>query len=134
MRWTAIVALALVTACGGPLKYKVASSAKAPGADATIVAAIDKAQNTTAVEVEATNLAPAARVVPGTVGYVVWFRRNSNSPWQRLGTLAYEEGDRRGRLKVSAPETRFEVEISCERELSPASPSPEIVFAQAIGE
>ncbi len=127
-----VVAVGL-SACGGPLTYKVPSSAKAPGADATIIADIQKEQNTTMLQVDVVNLAPAARIVPGATQYIVWFRKSPAQLWQRVGLLKYDESSRKASLKGSAPETFFELEISVEKELEPASPSVDIIITQAVG-
>ena len=58
-------------ACGGPLKYEVPSSARAPGADAKIVAKVQKEQGLTQLEIEAVNLPPPARVSEGATGMFV---------------------------------------------------------------
>lgn len=130
-----MLALALaftVTACGGPLKYKAISSAKAPGADATIIADVKKDQGLTQLEIDVLNLAPPDRVAAGAATYVVWQRRNSDVAWSRLGAVRYDGSDRKGTWTGSVPETGFDLAISAEKDVSVASPSGETVFAQRV--
>jgi len=129
--------LALVTllaACGGPLKYQVASSAKAPGADAKLVADVNSSLGQTQLEVEVANLAPADRVAAGSTSYVAWYRKGSDAQWSRIGALDYDNDDRKGELKGSVPETAFDFTLTAEKSGTPTSPSPEIVFSQRVAE
>lgn len=121
-----------VTACGGPLKYKALSSAKAPGADATIVADVKKDQGLTQLEIDVLNLAPPDRVSAGAASYVVWQRRSSDVAWSRLGAVRYDEGDRKGTWTGSVPEIAFDLAISAEKDVSVASPSGDTVFSQRV--
>ena len=121
-----------VAACGGPLKYEVASSARAPGADAKIAAKVKKDQSLTQLEIEAVNLPPPARVTDGATSYVVWHRRDSSGAWTRSGGLAYDESDRKGKWTGTVPETSFNLVISAEKEASAGSPSGETVFSQHV--
>jgi hypothetical protein len=128
-----ILSLALV-ACGGPLKYQVPSSAKAPGADANIVADVNETQRQTQLEVEIENLAPAERVASGATSYVAWYRPSSKANWSRIGGVQLDADSRAGKLVGSVPETAFDFSVSAESTDAPASPSTDIVFAQRIGE
>jgi hypothetical protein len=121
-----------LAACGGPLKYEVASSARAPGADAKVVAEVKKDQSLTQVEIVAVNLPPPARVTDGATTYVVWHRKDSSGAWARSGGLAYDESDRKGKWTGSIPETSFDLVISAEKEVSAGSPSGETVFSQHV--
>ncbi|AKU97590.1 hypothetical protein AKJ09_04254 [Labilithrix luteola] len=123
--------LALV-ACGGPLKYEVPSSARAPGADAKVLAKVQKDQSLTELEIEATNLAPPGRVTDGATAYVVWHRKDSGKAWTRSGGLAYNESDRKGKWTGTVPETAFDLVISAEKDASGGSPSGETVFSQHV--
>lgn len=119
-------------ACGGPLKYEVASSAKAPGADAKVVADVKNDQNQTLLEVEVKNLPPPERVADGSSAFVAWYRKGSSAQWARLASLKYDKDDRKGSLKASAPETSFDLQISAEKAPDVASPSSDIVFSQRV--
>jgi hypothetical protein len=122
----------LLVACGGPLKYQVPSSSKAPGADAKIIAEVKADQRQTMLDITAENLPPAARVSDGSSTFVVWQRKDSSGKWSRVGGLQYKEGDRKGTFKGSVPETSFDLEISAEKEAAAESPSADIVFAQRV--
>jgi hypothetical protein len=122
----------LLVACGGPLKYSVASSAKAPGADAKIVADVKKDQNETALEINVENLAPPSRVLEGSSVYVVWQRKDDKAKWSRIGSLKFDEGARKGNFTGSVPETAFDLEISAEKDASAESPSGDAIFAQHV--
>lgn len=126
-----VVSLALV-ACGGPLEYQVASTAKAPGADATIVANVEQERNTTLLEIEVVNLPPAERVAAGAAHYVVWQRKNGNAQWARVGTLEYDADSREGKFEGSVPEAAFDLVITAEKSLEAGSPSADSVFAQRV--
>lgn len=128
-----LMALAfVVAACGGPLKYKVASSRLAPGADADITATINESQNNTNVEVHVVNLPPAARVNPNAKFFVAWARKGENAVWSRVGTVKFDEEKRTGELIGTVPEQTFDFEVSAEAEEGPASPSADVIFSQHV--
>ena len=129
----ALVSAALLVACGGPLKYQVASTGKATGADAKIVAEVKKDLHQTAVNIEVTNLAPPARISPDSHQFVVWGRKGASAIWTRLGNIAYVESDRGGKFEGTFPELEFDLEITVEKDDSVAAPGADIVFAQHIG-
>lgn len=118
----------------GTLKYNVASSSVAPGADATVTAEVKKKQNQTMLEVEAINLVPPSRVEPEGAQFIAWYRRDSSGPWNRIGALEYDEDARKAILAGSVPETAFDLQISVEPGVPPASPSPKVLFSQRIAE
>ncbi|HYO94478.1 MAG TPA: hypothetical protein VER33_08190 [Polyangiaceae bacterium] len=128
---SAVVAL-LAAGCGGPLKYTVASSNAAPGADAEIVADVREDQKVTQLEVSAENLPPPARISEGSEAYAVWYRKDVNAQWTRIGNLEYDADDREGKLVGSVPELAFDVEITAEPQGDPASPSSHVVFSQRV--
>lgn len=131
MGFSLLLGLALA-ACGGPLKYQVPSSARAPGADAKVVADIKEDQGLAQVEIAATNLPPPSRVSEGATTFIVWHRKDSGAQWSRLGGLAYDEDDRKGTWTGSVPETSFDLAISSEKDAEVASPSGETVFSQHV--
>lgn len=127
------VALGLgVVACGGPLKYQVQSSSRAPGADAKVTADVKEDQSLTELKIEATNLPPADRVSNGATTYVVWHRKDTKSPWARSGGLQYDESSRKAQWQGTVPETSFDLAISAEADASAAAPSGETVFSQRV--
>ncbi len=130
LRW--LVLASLLTGCGGPLRYQVASSPQAPGADAVIVADVQEAQDQTQLEVTVEHLPPADRVAPGSTAFVAWYRKDSKGVWSRVGSLTFDDDARSGSLKGSVPETAFDFEITAEVETGPASPSAHIVFSQRV--
>jgi len=125
-------ALALV-ACGGPMKYNIASTSRAPGADARIVADVKKDQNVTQLQVAVANLAPPGRVVDGAQHFVAWYRPNGSSPWSRVASMKYDEGARKAELSGSVPAIEFDFEVSAEKDAAVASPSADIVLTQRVG-
>ncbi len=120
----------LSAACGGPLKYKVASTAKAPGADATIVADVRKNEGRTDLELKVVNLPPASRVCGGA--YFVAWQNADKRPWARLSALALEGNARESEVTMTVPETSFNFQITCERENGPSVPSNDVIFSQTI--
>ena len=132
---TAAAALALIVASAacGPLKYQVKGTPQATGADAMVTADVKKDQNVSLVEIKAVNLPPPDRVMAGSQHFVAWQRKNSDTTWNRIGALAYDADKRTGFLEVTVPEVLFDLEITAEAQVSPASPSAEVVFFQKIG-
>jgi hypothetical protein len=129
-----LVALFVFAGTGcGTLKYQVPGSSRAPGADAKIIAEVNKGQSNTKLEIIAENLPPPDRLQPGTTAFVVWQRKNDTAGWQRVGTLNYDKGKRRGTLEATAPETKFELVITAEVNATPASPSSNVMFSQVVG-
>lgn len=131
-RFRFVAALLLLSACGGPMKYQVASSPKAPGADAKLIADIKNQRNVTNVEFSAQYLPPPTRIVEGSKTYMAWYRENAQHTWQRIGGLDYDEDSREAALLGSVPATAFDFAVTVESELNVASPSSEVVFAQRV--
>jgi hypothetical protein len=129
----ALVSAALLVACGGPLKYQVASTGKATGADAKIVAEVKKDLHQTALKVEVTNLAPPARISADAHQFVVWGRKGSSAIWTRIGNIAYDESNRGGKFEGTFPELEFDLEITVEKDDAVAAPGADVVFAQHVG-
>lgn len=127
----ATVAVGLL-ACAGPLRYELASTPKAPGADAVLVADVNAETNQSSVTLKIKNLPPAARVSAGATVYVAWYRRSAETVWARIGGLAYDESDRSATLEGSVPERAFDFEVTAEKTPSVASPSPDVVLAQRV--
>lgn len=125
--------LLAVAACGGPLKYQVASTEKAPGADAKIVADVKSEQGLTQVEIDAQHLPPPGRVTEGATTFVVWQRKDASGQWARLGGLEYDEAARTGKWMGSVPHTAFELVVSAEKQADVGSPSGDTVFKQSVG-
>ncbi len=133
IRGLLVAALVFAAVGCGTLKYEVAGTAKAPGADAKIVAEVNKSTGSTKLEINAENLPPPDRLQPGSNAFVVWQRKNDSATWQRLGALQYDKSGRKGTLEATAPETKFELVITAENQTSPASPSSNIIFQQVVG-
>jgi len=128
-----LISLSLgVAACDSPLKYDIVSSTSAPGADAKIVAEVKKYQGLTQLEIVAANLPPPARVSDAATAYVVWHRKDASGAWGRLGGLAYDESNRKGKWNGSVPETSFDLAISAENQGDVVSPSGKTVFSQRV--
>jgi len=131
---SAVLALTLlVAACGGPLHYQLASSAKAPGADATLDADVSKDQHLTHLKVGSKNLAPPERVVPGTRIFIIWTRKNAEAQWSRAGNLKYDPAAREGTFEGTVPEVDFDLQITTEKDDNAASPSADMIFSQHVG-
>lgn len=129
----ALVSAALLVACGGPLKYQVASSGKAMGADAKIVADVKTDLHQTAVHIEVAHLAPPARIVPDALQFVVWGRKGTSAVWTRMGNIAYDESNREGKFEGTFPELEFDLQVTVEKDASVGAPGADVVFAQHIG-
>ena len=124
---------ATLPACGGPLEYAPKPTARAPEADAKIVAEIQKSQGNTKLTLKVLHLAPPARLQDGATTFVVWQRKDSDKAWTRVGGLVYKEGDREGKLEeASVPETTFQLIVTAEEKADVASPSPAILFEQKV--
>lgn len=122
-------------ACGGPLRYELHGSPKAPEADAEIVAEANEDTNISTLQVRIEHLAPPDRIQGDGKAYVVWYRKDSDDKWNRVGTLHYEEDDRLGELAgASVPVARFELMITVEDAAEPESPSPYVLFSQEVSD
>lgn len=125
-------AAALLAGCGGPLKYAVKGSAKAPEVDAKIVADVKKDASMTTLEINAEHLAPPERLASGGKFFVVW-TKGEKPKWHRVGALKYEEGDRKGSIEgASVPVTAFDLQITVEKEAAPDLPSSDVVISQHV--
>ncbi len=130
---SAAALVALLSACGGPLRYQVQSTQRAPGSDAEVIANVNSGQNNTRLEIRASNLAPASRLVTNGTVFMVWQRRNSSVAWSRVGSLSYNDGNRTGDLRdTTVPETTFELQITAEADANVGSPSTNVVFQQVV--
>lgn len=135
-RWgvlTLVLGAALV-ACGGPLHYAPKGTPRAPEADATITADVNKGSALTRLVINTEHLAPPGRLQDGGTTYVVWARKADGSQWQRVGAIKYDEGTRKGELaEASVPLTEFELIISIEKQAAPDAPSGDVVISQKVG-
>ena len=125
-----LVVLTGLAACGRSRQFNVQGSNQAPGADATVRVERQDGGNYL-VSVHATNLLPPARVNEALTTYVVWFQPQDQAP-QRVGTLAYNDGDRAGEMTATTPNTNFQVVISGEASPDVAAPSDHVVFRVAV--
>jgi hypothetical protein len=136
MTWKTIAA-ALVTAaalagCGGPLKYAVKGTEKAPEVDAQIVADVNRDAAMTSIKVNAEHLAPPDRLASGGKVFVVW-TKGDKPKWHRVGALKYEEGSRKGSIEgASVPVTAFDLQITVEKDPAPDGPSSDVVLKQHV--
>jgi len=124
----------LLVACGGPLKYEMRSTPKAPGSDGKLIASVHESQHQTEVELEVKNLPPPDRISDGATDYVAWSRKNATATWTRLGSLKYESSERGGTMKGTVPETSFDFAVTAEKAALAATPSNDVVFEQRVGE
>jgi hypothetical protein len=122
--------LALAAGCG-TLRYDVRGG-RDPGAGLRIVAELNRDQLLTRLSFRAANLSPPERILDGGQAYVLWARRNSDTPWTRLGALKYHSGSRQGSLEATHKDLRFEVVLTVERGDQPPSPSADVMFAQRV--
>jgi hypothetical protein len=122
-----------VVGCGGPLRYTPRSTSRAPEADATIVAHINRDQSNTRLQIRVEHLAPPDRIQPGATAYVAWSRAGQAGQWMRIGALQYNPSSRIGELETIAPDTSFDFQITAESAPTVGSPSPNVVVQQRIG-
>ncbi|MCK6589493.1 MAG: hypothetical protein HUU21_37065 [Polyangiaceae bacterium] len=129
----AFLLCAAMVACGGPLRYAPHGTAKAPEADAEIVADVNEDSGFTRINLKVEHLAPPGRILAGGTTYVVWARQSDGAPWQRIGALAYDEEKRRGDLmEASVPLIAFALIVSAEKSSGPPEPSEDVVVAQEV--
>lgn len=127
------LAAVLVSACGGPLKYKQATSPRAPGAETEIVADVQKSAGNTRLNVMSKFLPPPATIQEKATCYVAWHRTNPDSVWMRVGAFNYDAGSRAGNLvDVTVPETSFELQITAEAIPNAPTPSTDVVLTQKV--
>ncbi len=135
MNWklgAAIVVLGgAVTGCGGPLKYEIHGTPKAPEIDVHIVADVNKDSAFTSFKINVEHLAPPGRLGDGKK-FVVW-AKGAKSQWYRVGALKYDDDSRKASIDgVSTPVTAFDMEITVEHEVTPEAPSSDVVFSQHV--
>ena len=119
----------LVGACGG-VQYTVEGQDRAAGANGTIeVEAQDGGNFVVNLRVE--HLLPPARFADDATTYVVWFQAPDQQP-QRVGTLAYDEGDRRGEMMATTSFPTFDVIVTGEADPQAVSPSEHVVLRQTV--
>ena len=119
-------------ACG-PLKYAVQATAKAPGADGTVIADVHADQGQTRVDIKVEHLPPPDRLEPGMTSFVAWYRRDDKAPWVRMGALKYDADGRKGVLEqATVPEVAFDALVTTEASVDPATPSPSVILAQHV--
>ncbi len=132
---TLALSFLVLCACGGPLKYAPKATARAPEADAAIVADVKEAQHATRLTVKLEHLAPPGRIQEGAKSYLVWQRKNGDTAWTRVAALAYDEGNREGKLEeATVPETTFQLMVTAEDKTDAASPSPHVVVEQRVNQ
>ncbi len=132
--WKVAAVAALVSAlagCGGPLKYTIHGSTKAPEIDATIVAQVNKDSDFTTLKINIEHLAPPDRLGSGGV-FVVW-TKGDKPKWHRVGALKYDDGKRNGGIEgASVPVQAFDLQITVEKDPQPDGPSSDVVLSQHV--
>ncbi len=127
------LASVLIAACGGPLKYKQATSPRAPGAETEIVADVQTKSSNTRLNVASKFLPPPATVQEKATCYVAWHRINAESVWNRVGAFNYDPSTRAGNLvDVTVPETSFDFMITAEAVPNAPTPSTDVVVMQKV--
>jgi hypothetical protein len=117
--------------CGGPLKYAIHGSPKAPEIDATIVADVNKDSAFTTLKVNIEHLAPPDRLGDGK-HFVVW-TKGDKPKWHRVGALKYDDGPRKGMIEgASVPVTAFDLIVTVEKEPAVEVPSDNVVLTQHV--
>ena len=120
-------------ACGAQ-QYQVRGNELAPAADALITAKINKRQNLTKLEIEATNLTPPDRLLPNGNAYVVWTKASAASTWSRAGSLALRDEGRTGFAELTVPESAFDLAITAETDVNVGAPSRKAVLEKHVAE
>ncbi|APR81420.1 Hypothetical protein A7982_06769 [Minicystis rosea] len=127
-----VAAGALLAGCGGPLKYAVKGTPKAPEIDAKIVAEVKSDAAMTTLHITAEHIAPPDRLAAGGKVFVVW-TKGEKPKWHRVGALKYEEGDRKASIEgASVPVTAFDLQVTVERDAAPDLPSSDVVISQHV--
>lgn len=122
------LAIFLFAACG-PTTYVVQGRNPFIGVDGTVK--VEKENGSHVVFVELENLVPPNRVQQSLTQYVMWITNPGAQP-SRVATLVFDEDDREGRARATAPDARFTVTVTAEGNNTPTAPSTNIVFQQAI--
>jgi len=135
-RWklagSAALLAAALTGCGGPLKYAVHGSPKAPEMDANIVADVNKDGNFTNLKIDIEHLAPPDRLGPGGKMFVVW-TKGDKPKWHRVGAMSYDEGGRKSHIEgASVPVTTFDLQVTVEQDAAAEQPSGNVVVFQRV--
>jgi predicted small lipoprotein YifL len=129
---TAALALGMLAACGGPLQYAPHGTAKAPEADAKIVADVHKDGSFTTLNVAIEHLAPPDRLGGGTT-FVIWTKTKDAPKWHRVGALSYDESGRKAKIEgASVPVTHFDLQVTTEKSSEPDVPSDNTLIEQQV--
>jgi hypothetical protein len=131
--WVGVVCMVVlaVAACGGPLKFKIKGTSRAPDVDAEIIANPLGDQGLTTIKITAEHLAPPDRFTSGGTHYIVWLRKGEGT-YARIGALAYNKDKRTAVFEGSAPETAFTLLITAESQVAPQMPSTNMVVEQKV--
>ncbi|MDZ4696625.1 MAG: hypothetical protein SGI86_15885 [Deltaproteobacteria bacterium] len=116
---------AFLGGCGGANSYTAPGVGPAAGSDVNIEVE-DTDMGNRKVTVEIDHLPPPERVAEGTSVFAVWVTADDGSP-QRLGTLQYDEDDRKGVCIGNTPLESFSLIVTAEESESVTEPSEHIV-------
>ena len=117
--------------CSGSKEYVIVGTARAPGADGTVVVEETEGGNQL-VTLVLRHLPPPERLGEGLQLYVVWFIPEGGQPI-KAGKLAYDPDKREGRLVATSPESSFVLRVTAEQDPAVAEPGEQVVAEQQIG-
>ncbi|HEY3356814.1 MAG TPA: hypothetical protein VGQ83_26420 [Polyangia bacterium] len=119
-----------LAACGGPLKFNIKGTPKAPDLDCKIQANVADEQGITLLQMQLDHLAPPDRFASGATHFVAWSKGGES--YNRVGALKYDKDKRTGALEATSPDVSFVLIITAEGKVNPAAPSTTIILEQKI--
>ncbi len=125
LAFTLAVVPAFLGGCGGANSYTAPGVGPAAGSDVNIdVEETDMGNKE--VKIEITHLPPPDRVAEGASVFAVWATSDDGSP-QLLGTLMYDDDERKGEFVGRTPLESFSLTVTAEESASVTEPSEHIV-------
>lgn len=124
-------ALLLLIACGGPTEYVLQGTERSAGTDGLLT--VEDIEGNQMITVRLEHLPAPGRITEGATAYVVWIQPDGGQH-QIAGRLDYDEDDRVGVMRATAPHPRFTVTVTAERNASATAPSDIVVARQRVGQ
>jgi hypothetical protein len=108
---------------------KLVSTGVTPAAEGKVITATDRNGNTE-VDVQVKHLAKPESLTPPGQSYLVWVQPRGKDP-ELLGALRVNS-DLGGSLKATTPHKFFDVMITAEEQVKPATPSSTVVLKGTV--
>jgi hypothetical protein len=119
-----------LAAPGCASRYKADAEPPTYAAQAKISVKLNKTGNRQ-VRVEMLHLAPPTKIANANKMYMVWFSVPGSAP-VKAGALEYNARRRRGLLRATTPNPKFEVVVTIEQTVRPTAPSDQVILRKLV--